>query len=100
MLLRQIHLEQEEQLAKRTIAKLQRERDSGAISEQEYEENYERVMQDYRLKFAQVMDWASWEVYNSYKNEPSPRTPYKIEVEEPVIEYITLPCNPVTKNAQ
>lgn len=65
MLLRQIHLEQEEQLAKRTIAKLQRERDSGAISEQEYEENYERVMQDYRLKFAQVMDWASWEAYNS-----------------------------------
>ena len=56
MLLRQIHLEQEEQLAKRTIAKLQRERDSGAISEQEYDENYERVMQDYRLKFAQVMD--------------------------------------------
>ena len=26
--------------------------------------------------------------------------PYKIEVEKPVIEYITLPCNPVTKNAQ
>lgn len=66
MLLRQIHLEQEEQLAKRTIAKLQRERDSGVITDDEYDDKYNAIMDSLRLRFAQVMDGASYDAWRNY----------------------------------
>jgi hypothetical protein len=68
MFLRQILLEEEEHLAKRTISKLQRDRDSWAITDQEYEEKYETIMTNLRLRFIQVMDGASIESYKTYKN--------------------------------
>lgn len=60
-------LEIEDHLTQRTIEKLQQKRNSGEISDGEYEERYETVMQDFRLRFAQVMDGRSWEAYNTYK---------------------------------
>lgn len=62
-------LEVDEKVAKWQISKLQRDRDTGVLTEDEYEERYETVMQNLRLRFAQIMDGASWEAYNTYKNE-------------------------------
>lgn len=67
MLLIRSLMEAEEAHAKHIISKLQRDRDCGAITDEEYEEQYETVMQNLRLRFAQVMDWASWEAYKNYK---------------------------------
>lgn len=65
-------LEIDNEVAKRKISKLQRDRDTWVISEDEFEQSYETVMQDLRLRFAQIMDGASWEAYKLYRNEPSP----------------------------
>ena len=75
MLFRCKLLESDEENTKRLIAKYQRDRDSWAITDLEYEEKYESVMQDFRLRFAQILDGASWDAYNTYKNEHTPPTP-------------------------
>ena len=62
-------LEIDEESAKKQISRLQRERDCGVITEGEFEDKYETVMQNLHLRFAQVMDGASWEAYNTYKND-------------------------------
>jgi flagellar biosynthesis chaperone FliJ len=66
MLLRQTLLEEDEEKAKRDIAKLQRDRDSWAITNWEFEDKYETIMQNLRLRFAQVMDWRAWDSYKTY----------------------------------
>lgn len=68
MLLRSAYIEEEDNRTKMIIQKLQRQRDSGEITDHEYEEKYESTMQDFRLRFAQVMDGKSWIAYNTYKN--------------------------------
>jgi len=74
MLLRQALLEEEEHQAQRNIAKLQRERDSWAITDQDYEDKYEAIMDSLRLRFAILMDWRALEAYNTY-HESLPPTP-------------------------
>lgn len=58
MLLKQTLLEQEENTAKHRISRLQRDRDCGVITDEEYEEKYETVMQNLRLRYASIM-WHS-----------------------------------------
>ena len=70
MFLRQAYIEEEDNLTKRLIQKLQQKRDSGEITEDQYEEQYETAMQDFRLRFAQIMDNASFLAYKTYKNQP------------------------------
>lgn len=68
MLLKLALLEEEEQLAKRTISRLQLSRDRWEITDDEYEQKYETIMQNLRLRFAQVMDERSAEIYKTFKN--------------------------------
>jgi hypothetical protein len=44
-----------EYTTRNNISKEQMRRDSGEISEQEYEERYEAIMQNYRLKTEQLL---------------------------------------------
>lgn len=55
MLLKVALLEQEENQAKHRISRLQRDRDCGVITDEEYEEKYETVMQNLRLRYADLM---------------------------------------------
>lgn len=71
MILKAIHSQDE--ITKEAIRKLQMRRDSGEISDELYEEQYEYIMDDFRLKFAIIMDGRSVEAYNSYKND-TPRS--------------------------
>jgi len=68
MLLRQSLLEEDELRAKRTIEKLQRDVQTWAITNWEYEEKYEAVMDSLRLRFMILLDGRSLEAYNAYKN--------------------------------
>lgn len=68
MLLRQSLLEEDELRAKRTIEKLQRDVQTWAITNWEYEEKYEAVMDWLRLRFMILLDGRSLEAYNTYKN--------------------------------
>jgi hypothetical protein len=68
MLVKAIH--DNDEITKEAIRKLQMRRDSGEISEDMYEAQYEYVMDSFRLKFAILMDGRSLEAYNTYKNEP------------------------------
>ena len=58
--------------AKREISKLQRQRDTGEISDDDYDEKYNAVMDRERFRFFAILDWRALESYNTYKNE-SPR---------------------------
>lgn len=69
MLLRQTLLDEDELRAKRTIEKLQRDVQTWAITNWEYEEKYEAVMDWLRLRFMILLDGRSLEAYNAYKNE-------------------------------
>lgn len=69
MLLRQSLLEEDELRAKRTIEKLQRDVQTWVITNWEYEEKYESVMDWLRLRFMILLDGRSLEAYNTYKNE-------------------------------
>lgn len=60
-------LETEDNLTQKKIEKLQRQRNTGEISDDEYEGEYESVMQDFRLRFAMVMDGRAWDAYKTYK---------------------------------
>lgn len=68
MLLRQTLFEEEELHAKRTIERLQRDVQTWVITNWEYEEKYEAVMDNVRLRFMILMDWKSLDSYNSYKD--------------------------------
>lgn len=68
MLLRQSLLEEDELRAKRTIEKLQRDVQTWVITNWEYEEKYEAVMDWLRLRFMILLDGRSLEAYNTYKN--------------------------------
>ncbi len=68
MLLRQSLLEEDELRAKRTIEKLQRDVQTWAITNWEYEEKYEAVMDWLRLRFMILLDGRSLDAYNTYKN--------------------------------
>lgn len=68
MLLRQTLLDEDELRAKRTIEKLQRDVQTWAITNWEYEEKYEAVMDWLRLRFMILLDGRSLEAYNTYKN--------------------------------
>ena len=61
--------------AKREIAKLQRQRDTGEITDDEYDDKYNAVMDKERFRFFAILDWRSLEAYNTYKNELPPWTP-------------------------
>jgi hypothetical protein len=67
MLLKAVH--DNDEITKNAIRKLQMRRDSGEISEELYEEQFEFVMDSFRLKFAIIMDGRSLEAYNTYKND-------------------------------
>ena len=54
--------------AKREIAKLQRQRDTGEITDDEYDDKYNAVMDKERFRFFAILDWRSLEAYNTYKN--------------------------------
>jgi uncharacterized membrane protein len=56
MSLLQSHIQSEDDKTQRTIERLQRQRNTGEISDEEYEEKYESTMDAFRLRFAQVMD--------------------------------------------
>lgn len=68
MLLRQSLLEEDELQAKRTIEKLQRDVQTWVITNWEYEEKYEAVMDWLRLRFMILLDGRSLDAYNTYKN--------------------------------
>jgi hypothetical protein len=68
MLLRQTLLEEDELRAKRTIEKLQRDVQTWVITNWEYEEKYEAVMDWLRLRFMILLDGRSLDAYNTYKN--------------------------------
>lgn len=68
MLLRQTLLDEDELRAKRTIEKLQRDVQTWAITNWEYEEKYEAVMDWLRLRFMILLDGRSLDAYNTYKN--------------------------------
>lgn len=55
MILRQAYIDQAEHETAEKIRKLQMKRDSWEISDDEYEEKYESVMQDYRLKVLSLL---------------------------------------------
>lgn len=54
--------------AKREIARLQRQRDTGEITDDEYDDKYNAVMDKERFRFFAIVDWRSLEAYNTYKN--------------------------------
>ncbi len=54
--------------AKREIARLQRQRDTGEITDDEYDDKYNAVMDKERFRFFAILDWRSLEAYNTYKN--------------------------------
>ena len=55
--------------AKREISKLQRQRDTGEISDDDYDEKYNAVMDRERFRFFAILDWRALEAYNTYKND-------------------------------
>ena len=61
--------------AKMEISKLQRQRDTGEITEDEFEDKYNAVMDRERFRFFAILDWRSLEAYNTYKNEGHTITP-------------------------
>jgi len=61
--------------AKREISKLQRQRDTGEITEDEFDDKYNAVMDRERFRFFAILDWRSLEAYNSFKNELPSWTP-------------------------
>lgn len=77
MLLRQSLLEEDELRAKRTIEKLQRDVQTWVITNWEYEEKYEAVMDWLRLRFMILLDGRSLEAYNTYKNVSIQSWPHK-----------------------
>lgn len=77
MLLRQSLLEEDELRAKRTIEKLQRDVQTWVITNWEYEEKYESVMDWLRLRFMILLDGRSLEAYNTYKNVSIQRWPHE-----------------------
>lgn len=60
-------MQEEEISTRRKIEKLQRDFAVWLLSEDQYEDRFESVMQDFRLKLIQVMDWDKYESYKMYK---------------------------------
>lgn len=55
MILRQAYIDLKESETKKKIEKAQRNRDSWAISEDDYEYQYEAIMDDYRLSILHLL---------------------------------------------
>lgn len=54
-ILREAYIEVQEKIYDREIKKEMQRRDSGEITDDEYERRYERIMQDRRLKILQLL---------------------------------------------
>ena len=55
MILRQAYIELKEHQTKKRIEKAQQNRDSWAISDDDYEYQYEAIMDDYRLSILSLL---------------------------------------------